>query len=489
MVYDTFDGRKKEFVPVREGRVGFYMCGMTVQDRPHLGHMLAFVCGDMIRRYLEYKGYEVTYVQNFTDIDDKIITRANAEGVSYRVIAERYIKEYYKYADMLNIKRASVYPKATEHIKEMIDLISILISKGLAYQSGSDVYFEIAKFPRYGMLSKKNLEELKAGARVEVGELKRNPLDFVLWKGAKEGEPYWESPWGRGRPGWSIECSVMSMKYLGETLDMHGGGQDLIFPHHENEIAQSEGATEKKFVNYWVHNGLLNLVGEKMSKSTGHFFAIEDIVKEFEPDVIRFYLLSSHYRSQMEFSRERLIESKAALGRMANTFRSVESYLGDYKPSGRPEETSGPDLEFWKKVEAKVALFENAMDDDFNTALALAQIFDIAREINLYLTSKESKDKKLVLWSAIETIKKLGGVLGIFTSIGGEIVRMEDLPADVRSLIKERTLARLSKDWAKADDIRTQLASMGYHLEDRPEGTVVRMSSRQSYPKKEESDS
>lgn len=478
IVYDTFDGKKKEFVPLREGRVGIYMCGMTVQDRPHLGHMLAFVCGDMIRRYLEYKGYEVTYVQNFTDIDDKIIARANAEGVSYRVIAERYIKEYYKYADMLNIKRASVYPRATEHIKEMIDLIEILVSKGLAYQSGADVYFEIAKFPRYGMLSKKNLEELKAGARVEVGELKRNPLDFVLWKGAKEGEPYWESPWGRGRPGWSIECSVMSMKYLGQTLDMHGGGQDLIFPHHENEIAQSEGATGKRFVNYWVHNGLLNLVGEKMSKSTGHFFAIEDIVKEFEPDVIRFYLLSSHYRSQTEFSRERLMESRAALNRMANTFRSVESYLGDYKPTGKPDETGGSDLEFWGRVKRKIEMFEHAMDDDFNTALAIAQIFDIAKETNLYLSSAESRDKRLVLWSALETIKKLGGVLGLFTSIGGEIVRLEDLPIEVRNLIEERAQARRLRDWTKADEIRTHLASLGYHLEDRPEGTVVRMASK-----------
>ncbi|MGQ9603424.1 MAG: cysteine--tRNA ligase [bacterium] len=488
IVYDTFDGKKKEFSPVRKGRVGMYMCGMTVQDRPHLGHMLAFVCGDMIRRYLEYKGYEVEYVQNFTDIDDKIIARANAEGVSYKAIADRYIKEYYKYADMLNIKRASVYPKATEHIKEIIDLINILISKGLAYQSGSDVYFEIAKFTRYGMLSKKNVEELKAGARVEVGEFKRNPLDFVLWKGAKEGEPYWESPWGRGRPGWSIECSVMSMKYLGETLDMHGGGQDLIFPHHENEIAQSEGATGKRFVNHWVHNGLLNLVGEKMSKSTGHFFAIEDIVKEFEPDVIRFYLLSSHYRSQMEFSRERLTESKAALGRMANTFRSVESYLGDYIPSGKPEETGGSDLEFWRRVEAKVGMFEKAMDDDFNTALAIGQIFDIAKEVNLYLASGEGTDKRVVLWSAVKTIKNLGEVLGLFTSIGGEIVRMEDLPSEVRNLIKERSLARLSKDWVKADEIRTELASMGYHLEDRPEGTIVRMSSKQASCEKEETD-
>ena len=474
VIYDTFDARKKEFVPVKPGHVGMYMCGMTVQDRPHVGHMLAFVCGDMIRRYLEYKGYEVTYVQNFTDVDDKIIARANAEGVDYQVVAERNIKEYFRYADMLNIKRATVHPKATEHIKEMIDMIKILVSKGLAYQAGGDVYYEIAKFPNYGKLSKKNLEDLQAGARVEVGEHKRNPLDFVLWKGAKEGEPYWESPWGRGRPGWSIECSAMSMKYLGETLDIHAGGEDLIFPHHENEIAQSEGATGKRFVNYWTHNGLLNLVGEKMSKSTGHFFAIEDIVKEFEPDVIRFYLLSSHYRSPMEFSRERLAESRAAMARMANTFRSVEAYLGDSKPEGSVEALTGEDAEFWKRIVEKEDLFVKAMDDDFNSAGAIAQIFEIAREINLYIKGPETPGKKLALARGLEKIKELGDVLGLFKSLGGEIIRLEDLPQEVRELVEERARARKAKDWATADSIRTQLASMGYHLEDRPEGTIVR---------------
>ncbi len=474
VIYDTFDAEKKEFIPVKQGHVGIYMCGMTVQDRPHVGHMLAFVCGDMIRRYLEYRGYEVTYIQNFTDIDDKIIARANAEGVDYQVIAERNIKEYFKYADMLNIKRATVHPKATEHIKEIIEMIGVLFSKGLAYEAGGDVYFEISKFPSYGKLSKKNLEDLQAGARVEVGEHKRSPLDFVLWKGAKEGEPYWESPWGKGRPGWSIECSVMSMKYLGETIDIHAGGEDLIFPHHENEIAQSEGATGKKFVNYWTHNGLLNLVGEKMSKSTGHFFAIEDIVSEFEPDVIRFYLLSSHYRSPMEFSRERLAESRAAVGRMANTFRSVEAYLGDYKPKGSVEDLTGKDAEFWKRICHREDLFRQAMDDDFNSAGAIAQIFEIAREINLYISAPETSGKKLVLARGLEKIKELGGVLGLFKSLGGEIIRLEELPQDVRELVEERAKARKAKDWATADSIRTQLASMGYHLEDRPEGTIIR---------------
>jgi cysteinyl-tRNA synthetase len=475
-IYDTFDAQKKEFIPIRDGKVGMYMCGMTVQDRPHLGHMLAFVCGDMMRRYLEYRGYDVTYVQNFTDVDDKIIARANAEGIDFAAVAERYTEEYFKHADLLNIKRATVYPKATDHIKEIIEMVQALESKGLAYASAGDVYYEIAKFPAYGRLSKKRTEDLQAGARVEIGEHKRSPLDFALWKGAKEGEPFWESPWGHGRPGWAIECSVMSMKYLGDTVDIHGGGEDLIFPHHENEIAQSEGVTGKKFVNFWAHNGLLNLVGEKMSKSTGHFFAIEDIVKEFEPDVIRFYLLSSHYRSPMEFSRERLAESRSALGRMANTFRSAEAHIGDGEPKGSLDQLSGTDLEFWRKVGEKDSLFVEAMDDDFNSASAIGHIFDIAKEINLHLKAPETPAKKLVVSKGLEKIKELGNVLGVFKSIGGEIVRLEDLPVEIQQLVQDRTRARNAKDWVAADSIRAQLAAQGYYVEDRPEGSIIRTS-------------
>lgn len=474
MVYDTFDAKKKEFVPVTEGKVGMYMCGMTVQDRPHVGHMLAFTCGDMIRRYLEYKGYEVTYIQNFTDVDDKIIARANAEGVDYQVIAERYTREYFKYADLLNIKRATVHPKATEHIQDIVDLVKTLEHKGFAYASGGDVYFEIAKFPPYGRLSKKNLDELRAGARVEVAEHKKNPMDFALWKGAKEGEPSWDSPWGKGRPGWAIECSVMSTKYYGETLDIHAGGEDLIFPHHENEIAQSEGATGKKFVNFWAHNGLLNLVGEKMSKSTGHFFAIEDIVKEFDPGVMRFYLLSSHYRSPMEFSRERLAEARSAVSRMANTFRAVEASIGEEKPEGPLDGLGDTDAGFWKKVEEREKLFGEAMDDDFNSAGAIGHIFDIARDVNLFLKGEDTPAKKLVLSRALGKIKELGDVLGIFRGIGGEILKVEDLPLEARELVEERAKAREAKDWATADGLRTRLASLGYFLEDRPTGTIIR---------------
>jgi cysteinyl-tRNA synthetase len=475
-IYDTFDAKKKDFVPVAEGKAGMYMCGMTVQDRPHMGHMLAFVCGDMIRRYLEYRGYEVSYVQNFTDVDDKIIAKAAAEGVDYKVIAERYTKEYFKYADLLNIKRATVHPKATEHIQDIIDLVKALEDKGFAYAAGGDVYFEITKFSDYGRLSKKNIDDLRAGARVEIGEHKRSPMDFAVWKGAKEGEPYWESPWGNGRPGWAIECSVMSMKYLGDTVDFHGGGEDLIFPHHENEIAQSEAVTGKRFVNFWLHNGLLNLVGEKMSKSTGHFFAIEDIIKEFDPDVIRYYLISSHYRSPMEFSRERLAEARSALARMANTFRSVEARIGDAEPAGSLEDLGGTDLEFWKGVEERERLFIEAMDDDFNSAGAIGHIFDIARDVNQHLKGPDAASKPLALKRALEKIKELGDVLGIFRSIGGEILKPEDLPGDVRELVGERVKARQGKDWATADSLRNQLAAKGYFLEDRPEGTIVRKS-------------
>jgi cysteinyl-tRNA synthetase len=473
-IHDTFDARKKDFVPVKEGRVGMYMCGMTVQDKPHMGHMLAFVSGDVIRRYLEYRGYEVTYIQNFTDVDDKIIARALEEGVDFRVVAARYTKDYVGFAEMLNIKPATVHPRATEHIKEMIDLVSILAAKGIAYEAGGDVYFEIAKFPAYGRLSKKRIEDLRAGARVEVGEHKRSPLDFALWKGAKEGEPFWESPWGRGRPGWAIECSVMSMKYLGETVDIHGGGEDLIFPHHENEIAQSEGATGKKFVNFWTHNGLLNLVGEKMSKSTGHFFAIEDILKEFEPDVVRFYLLTSHYRSPMEFSRERLADARGAVGRMRNTFRAVEAYLGSETPAGSLDRLAGPEREFWDGVVAKQGLFLEAMDDDLNAAGAVGHIFDMARDINLFRAGPETAGKRLALKGALDKIQELSSVLGIFRSLGGELIRLEDLPADLRGLVEERSRARSAKDWAAADSLRNQLAARGYFVEDRPEGPIVR---------------
>jgi cysteinyl-tRNA synthetase len=473
-VYDTFDAKKKDLIPVQDGKVAMYMCGMTVQDKPHVGHMYAFVCSDTIRRYLEFRGYEVTYVQNFTDVDDKIIARANAEGVDYTVIAERYTADYFRYADMLNIKEATIHPKATEHMQDMIDLVNTLVSKGLAYEAGGDVYFEVARFPRYGGLSKKRLEDLRAGARIEVGEHKRSPMDFALWKAAKEGEPYWDSPWGRGRPGWHIECSAMSMKYLGKTFDIHGGGTDLIFPHHENEVAQAEGSTGQKYVNYWMHNGLLNLAGEKMSKSTGHFFAMEDIAREFEPDVIRFYLISTHYRSPVEFSRDRLKEARSAVNRMRNTFRAVESYVGDEKPPGSLEHISGKDREVWDSILDKERSFIQAMDDDFNTAGGIGYIFEMAKDINNCLKGEEEPAKRLVLSKGLEKIKALGDVLGIFRGLGGEIIPISQLDPEVADLVDKRNRARGAKEWVRADEIRNRLGARGYFLEDRPEGTIVR---------------
>ncbi|UCG50640.1 MAG: cysteine--tRNA ligase, partial [Candidatus Latescibacterota bacterium] len=326
-VYDTQRAKKLEFQPVHEGKVGVYFCGMTVQDKPHMGHMLAFVAGDMIRRYLEYKGYDVTFIQNFTDIDDKIIDKANEEGVDYTEVAERNIKAYFDAANALHIRPATLYPKATEHIQEIIDLIATLVEKGHAYEAGGDVYFRVRTFDDYGKLSKRKVDDLMAGARIAVGEHKDDPLDFALWKGAKPDEPWWDSPWGRGRPGWHIECSAMSMKYLGETLDFHGGGEDLIFPHHENELAQSEAATGHPFVHFWLHNGLLNLKGEKMSKSTGHFFAMEDVLGEFSGEVVRFYLLSAHFRKPSEYSRERLEEAKRGYERLRLACLSIDDHL------------------------------------------------------------------------------------------------------------------------------------------------------------------
>jgi len=308
-VYDTRRRQKVPFEPVQPGRAGMYVCGMTVQDKPHVGHMRYAVAADVIRRYLEMKGFAVTYVTNFTDIDDRIIDRANREGIPFGDVSERNMEAFLTYADLLNIKRATHYPRATEHVPEIIELIRRLIEKGHAYASGGDVYFDVRSYPKYGELSGRKLDELRSGVRIEVGESKRDPLDFTLWKGAKPGEPSWPSPWGPGRPGWHIECSAMAMKYLGDTFDFHGGGQDLVFPHHENEIAQSEAATGKPLARYWVENGLVLLSGTKMSKSERHFFLIEDVARQVEPQVIRFYLQSTHYRSPIEFSHERLGEA------------------------------------------------------------------------------------------------------------------------------------------------------------------------------------
>ena len=318
-VYNTLTGKKEDFVPLHEGKVGMYVCGVTVYDLCHIGHARSAIIFDILYRYFRYRGYEVTFVRNFTDIDDKIINRANQEGVDYKTIAERYIREFGMDIRGLGLEKATIEPRATDHIPEMIELVSGLIEKGYAYPGGGDVFFSVERFKEYGKLSKRNLEEMQAGARVEIDEKKKNPLDFVLWKGSKPGEPFWESPWGKGRPGWHIECSVMSMKYLGETFDIHGGGRDLVFPHHENEIAQSEGATGKPFARYWIHNGFININKEKMSKSLGNILTIKEVVKEWHPEVLRLFFLSSHYRSPLDYSEESLKEAKSGLDRFYTT--------------------------------------------------------------------------------------------------------------------------------------------------------------------------
>jgi cysteinyl-tRNA synthetase len=471
-VYDTFKQKKVDFVPVTPGKVGIYFCGMTVQDRPHMGHMLAFASGDMVRRYLEYSGYEVTYIQNFTDIDDKIIDKASDEGIDYREVANRNIEAYHAAAEALNIKPATMYPYATEHIQEIIDLIAKLEEKGHAYPAGGDVYFRVRTMSDYGKLSRRNIDDLQSGARIEVGEDKEDPLDFALWKASEPPAPGWDSPWGRGRPGWHIECSAMSMKYLGETFDFHGGGEDLIFPHHENEIAQSECATGHIFANYWLHNGLLNLSGEKMSKSTGHFFSMDDILKEYTGEVVRFYLLSNHFRSQSEFSRDRLEESKRGFERLTNACASISEHLdrlGDGQGVSTPAGTSLK--ESAQKAKEK---FLAAMDDDFNSAGAIGQLFDFIKGYNILLDEHGpalTQDRE-ALELARTTIEEFDSVLGLFHD--GFPKGVEEIPAEIEQMLEDRQKARKDKDFQRADELRDAIINAGYTIEDTPQGPRVR---------------
>jgi cysteinyl-tRNA synthetase len=426
---NTLTGRAEEFKPL-SGTVGIYACGMTVQDRPHVGHMRAYVTSDVLRRYLEFSGCKVMALQNVTDIDDKIIARSQEEKTDYRVIAERYHQEYLDVADRMNIRRPDIFPRATQHIQEMIELIERLMEKGAAYESGGDVYFEVAKFPDYGKLSKKKVEDLIAGHRVAPGELKRSPADFALWKAAKPGEPYWYSPWGKGRPGWHIECSAMAMHYLGDTFDIHMGGEDTIFPHHENEIAQSEAATGKPFARFWIHNAHLNLTGEKMSKSTKHFYAARDILDKYSANAVRLYFLKAHYRSPIEFSYERLDEAEAAWAR-------IDNFL---KRAGAPQ--TEPDL----------APLRAAMDDDLNTPHALGLVFDAV----------SSGDAGRVA--------RYLDVLGFRVSEAATTGPDADRRAETERLLEQRRQARNDRDFALADKLRDRLDGMGFIVEDTPQG-------------------
>ena len=440
-IYDTLTREKREFVPVRPGRVGMYVCGMTVQAKPHVGHMRASISGEVMRRYLEHLGYEVTYVYNFTDVDDKIIERANAEGVDWHEVAERNIDAYLSYADLHNIRRATVYPRATEHIAEMLALIGRLVEKGFAYAAGGDVYYDVSRKPDYGKLSGRRVEELREGYRIEVGEAKDDPADFALWKGAKPEEPHWESPWGPGRPGWHIECSAMAIKYLGEQFDIHGGGQDLIFPHHENEIAQSEAATGRPFANFWTENGMVNLGGEKMSKSTGNLFFIEDIAAQVDPEVVRFYLLSTHYRSPIDFTLERLEEAAVAYQRLRTPLERADAWgLG---PGPAPGGALG------EAVAAAGRKFHEAMEDDFNTAGAIGHLFDLAREVNRGLDEGVGSEA----CAAARELLRLGGILGLFwkAPVG------ETWSPEVLELVEQRERARAEKAWERADSLRRKL--------------------------------
>ncbi len=479
-IFNTMTRKKEEFVPVEDGKVKIYACGVTVYDLCHIGHARSAIVFDVIRRYFRYKGFDVTYIRNFTDIDDKIINRAKEEGIPWHEVAKKYTEEYYRDMDALGIERADIEPKATEYINDMIEMIKGLIDKGHAYVVDGDVFFSVDSFKDYGKLSKRSMDELKAGARVEVDKRKRNPLDFALWKASKEGEPSWPSPWGPGRPGWHIECSVMSMKHLGETFDIHGGGADLIFPHHENEIAQSEAYTGKPFARYWVHNGFITIAKEKMSKSLGNFFTIRDILERFDPEVVRIFLLSTHYRSPIEFSEDQLRETEAALDRFYSTVMRVEGYLQrmSKKQKDNPEQKRMEEV-----LETLPRRFEEAMDDDFNTALAIGHLFEAIKEINRYLDARPSGPKaQETLTRAIELLRSIGGVLNIFQRSPRQwhlsllkTRKVDITEEEIERKIAERQEARKQKDWQKADSIRDELLKHGIVLEDTLQGTVWRV--------------
>ena len=459
-IYNTMTRKKELFVPQQEGKVSMYACGPTVYNFFHIGNARPFIVFDTLRRYLEYRGYQVTFVQNFTDIDDKMIRRANEEGITVKELGDRFIKEYYTDADALGVKRATVNPRATEHIQDIIDLVQTLIEKGHAYPaSNGDVYFSVRSWPGYGKLSGQNIDDLENGARVDPTEEKRDPLDFALWKGQKPGEPAWPSPWGMGRPGWHIECSAMSMAILGQSFDIHGGGQDLIFPHHENEIAQSEAATGKPFAHYWMHNGFINVDNQKMSKSLGNFFTVRDIAKEFDLDVVRLFMLSVQYRNPINFSRDLIQQAATALQRLRTA-------LDRLKEAPIAQEAAPDEQAFLDSLESYRTRFNEAMDDDLNTADALGVLFDLARGANTFVTVPRTKQ-------AIEAVMKmyteLMDVLGLLPR-----EKTDEFPAEVLALLDERQAARKAKDYARADQIREQLKGLGYAIEDSRQGAKLK---------------
>ncbi|HZK35225.1 MAG TPA: cysteine--tRNA ligase, partial [Bacillota bacterium] len=435
-LYNTLTRTKEDFVPLRHGEVKMYSCGPTVYDYFHIGNARPFIIFDTFRRYMEYKGYKVTFVQNFTDIDDKMIDAANLEGITIKDLGDRFIEEYFKDADGLGVKRATYHPKATDHIGDIIAFIEKLLEKGLAYEAEGDVYYDTTAFEGYGKLSGQKLDELELGARIDINDVKINAMDFALWKAQKPGEPAWESPWGMGRPGWHIECSVMSTKFLGETIDIHAGGQDLIFPHHENEIAQSEGVSGQPFVRYWIHNGHINIDNRKMSKSLGNFFTVRDIARVFDLEVVRLFMLSAHYRSPINFSDELLEQAQTALERLYNAKENLEYLLESAKDDKKQE-----DEDFISSLPGYKDRFEQAMDDDINTADAIGIIFDMIRDINTFANADSSKK---ALKSSLDMLLDLTGILGLLDK------EKEGIDQDIEALVEKRQQARKKGDWVLA---------------------------------------
>ncbi|MBD3308725.1 cysteine--tRNA ligase [candidate division KSB3 bacterium] len=480
-VYNTLHGKKEAFVPLTPGKVKMYACGVTVYDYCHIGHARSAMVFDVIRNYLQYRGYEVLFVKNFTDVDDKIIKRAQEEGLSTQEVAEKYIQAHQEDMGKLGIRPADIEPKATEHIEDMLRMVKALVEQGIAYAVDGDVYFSVKKFPDYGKLSGRNVDDMRSGARIEIDARKRDPLDFALWKASKPGEPSWDSPWGPGRPGWHIECSTMSCRYLGETFDIHGGGKDLIFPHHENEIAQSEAYTHKPFAKYWIHNGFLSIHQEKMSKSLGNFFTIREVLNQYTPETIRLLMLSTHYRSPLDYSESRLEEAATALKRFSNTFQALDDVAARVQPATSSARLSAEQqdrlAQIPRQIDQLTQAFEAAMDDDFNTAAAIGALFDMLKVINSGIHSVAAEpappqDVADSLQEAGERVKHLGAVLGFTFAedrAGSETdhALVDQLMGLLVALRKE---ARTEKNWALADRIRDGLTDLGIEIKDHPGG-------------------
>ncbi|MCB0218285.1 MAG: cysteine--tRNA ligase [Chrysiogenetes bacterium] len=486
-LYNTLTRKEEDFEPLHEGKVGMYACGVTVYDRVHVGHARSAVVYDVIFRYLKYKGYDVTFVRNFTDVDDKIIKRANEEGATSEEIAERYIAAYHEDMGPLNLQPPTIEPKATEHMAQIIKLIERLIEKGAAYESGGDVFFAVKKFDGYGKLSGKDIDELESGARIDINELKENPMDFALWKSAKPGEPAWDSPWGKGRPGWHIECSAMSMSHLGESFDIHGGGNDLVFPHHENEIAQSEGATGHHYAKYWIHNGMVVLNKQKMSKSTGNFFTLRDVLEKYHPEVLRTFILGTQYRKPIDFAEDYVRDAESGLRKLYETIRACERILEQECPNMKgPAEPTEEETALLERLAALPAEFEEKMDNDFDSAGALGRVQALRGEVNGYLFAHNFECTPVSckicrgFLNALDLPRKVLGILSrpaeeFLAELEARVADEAEIsPAEIEKLIADRNAARTGKNYAEADRIRDELAAHNVEIKDGPGGTEWR---------------